>query len=281
MLRAVRFACNLDFKIAPETLESIRPLAPFILEVSWERIRDELLKILTGPRPGRGMDLLRETGLLVQILPEVAATHGVPQPEEFHPEGDVFTHTRNALDLLAKPSPVLALAVLLHDVGKPPTFSIKERIRFDGHVEQGAQIAEDICRRLRLSNEDTDHVVDLIRGHLRFMDIRSMRRATLLRFLRKPNFEDHLELHRTDCLSSHGNLDCYWFAKNKYEQLKQEPPPQPRLVSGDDLIETGYARGPIFRQILEAVAELQLEDPHLTREQALEHVRKTFPMPKG
>ena len=281
MLRALRFSCSLDFKIAPETMEAIRQLAPFIVEVSWERIRDEVLKILTGPMPGRGLELLHETGLLLQILPEVAVTHGVPQPAEFHPEGDVFTHTRNALGLLVKPSPVLAFAVLLHDVGKPPTFSIKERIRFDGHVEHGARIAEEVCRRLRMSNEDTDLVVDLIQDHLRFMHVRSMRPGTLQRFLRKPNFEDHLELHRVDCLSSHGNLDCYWFAKDRYEQLKREPPPLPRLISGDDLIEMGYPRGPIFRQILEAVEDLQIEDPHLTREQALEHVRQGFPLPRG
>ncbi|MGA2262622.1 MAG: CCA tRNA nucleotidyltransferase, partial [Acidobacteriota bacterium] len=280
MLRAVRFSCGLSFRIAPETYEAIRRMAPFILEVSWERIRDELLKILTGPLPGLGLSLLHESGLLTHILPEVEAMRGVPQPPEFHPEGDVFVHTRRALELLHNPSAVLALAALLHDVGKPATFAVKERIRFDGHVEVGARTAEEICRRLRMSNEDTELVVALVKDHLHFMNIHAMRPSTLKRFLRRPNCEDHLELHRVDCLSSHGSLDSYWFAREKYEELKREPPPPPRLVSGDDLIDMGYSPGPVFRQILEAVEDLQSETPQLSREQALEHVRQTFPLAK-
>ena len=281
MLRAVRFSCNLNFRIAPETFEAILQLAPSILEVSWERIRDELLKILTGPMAGRGLDLLNDTGLLLHILPEVAATRGVEQPTQFHPEGDVYVHTRNALGLLQKPSPVLALAVLLHDVGKPATFAIKERIRFDGHVELGAQMAADVCKRLRMSNDVTEQVVDLVHGHLRFMNLRQMRPGTLRRFLLQPNFEDHLELHRIDCLSSHGDLEFYELAKEKYAALQQGPPPPPRLISGDDLIGMGYARGPIFRQILEAVEDLQLENPQLNREQALDYARRQFPLNKS
>ncbi|MBZ5497265.1 MAG: CCA tRNA nucleotidyltransferase [Acidobacteriia bacterium] len=280
MLRAVRFSCSLDFKIAPETFQAIRQLAPSILEVSWERIRDELLKILTGPLPGRGLELLHETRLLTQILPEVEAMRGITQPTEFHPEGDVFVHTRNALELLHNPAPALALAVLLHDVGKPPTFAVKERIRFDRHVEVGARIAEEICRRLRMSNQDIELVVELVEDHLRFMNIHKMRPSTLKRFLRRPDFETHLELHRVDCLSSHGSLDSYLFARKKHEELKQEPAPPPRLISGDDLIDMGYLPGPLFRQILEGVEDLQLENPQLTREQALQHVRQAFPLEK-
>lgn len=276
LLRAVRFACSLDFKIAPETYEAILQLAPSILEVSWERIRDELLKILTGPMPGRGIDLLHDTGLLAQVLPEVEAMRGVAQPPEFHPEGDVFVHTRRALELLRKPSPALAFGTLLHDVGKPPTFEVKDRIRFDGHVQVGARIAEDVCRRLRMSNEETSLVVELVRGHLRFMNIHEMRKSTLTRFLRQPNFEDHLEMYRVDCLSSHGNLDDYCFAKEKYQELKNAPPPA-ELISGDDLIAIGYSPGPIFRQILQAVEDLHLENPQLTREEAIAYVRRTFP----
>ena len=203
---------------------------------------------------------------------------GVPQPVEFHPEGDVFVHTRSALDLLRKPSPVLALGTLLHDVGKPPTLQVKDRIRFDGHVEAGASIAGEICRRLRLSNEDTERIVALERNHLRFMDIFEMRMSTLKRFLRLPHFEDHLELHRVDCLSSHRNLDGYAFAKEKYQEMKRESAPAPRLISGADLIQMGYPPGPLFGQILEAVEDLSLENPQLTRAEALEHVARTFPL---
>lgn len=280
LLRAVRFSCTLNLKIAPETYEAVCRLSPSILEVSWERIRDELVKILTGPRPGQGLDMLHDTGLLARVLPEVEAMRGVAQPAEFHPEGDVFVHSRNALDLLRRPSPALALGTLLHDVGKPPTFAVKERIRFDRHVEVGARIAEEICRRLRMSNDDTARVVELVRYHLRFMSIREMRPSTLKRFLGRTGFEDHLELHRVDCLSSHGDLDWYRFAKQKYEELKKEPPSPIRLISGHDLIGMGYLPGPIFNRILRAVEDLHLENPSLSREEALAYVGQTFPLKK-
>jgi poly(A) polymerase len=276
MLRAVRFACSLNLKLAPETFESIRQLSPAILEVSWERIRDEILKILTSPMPDRGLDMLRETGLLAHILPEVEATVGVEQPVEFHPEGDVFSHTRKALALLKHPSPTLALGTLLHDVGKPPTYQVRERIRFDGHVEAGARIAEAICARLRLSNEDTDRVVALVKNHLRFINLFEMRLSTLHRFLRLAHFEEHLELHRVDCLSSHGDLQSFSFAREKYEELKHAPSLPPRLISGTDLIAMGYPPGPVFGRVLEAVEDLQLENPLLTREEALDYVRGHF-----
>lgn len=279
MLRAVRFACSLGFEIDAETWKAIRDQARAISQVSWERIRDELLRILTGPDPMRGLDLLQESRLLAILLPEVEAMRGVEQPPEYHPEGDVYVHTRMILGLLRAPSPALALGALLHDVGKPPTFAFKERIRFDGHVEVGAKMAEEICRRLRLSNDETEEVVDLVANHLRFMHAHEMRESTLRRFLMKPNFEGHLELHRIDCLASHKNLETYRFCKSRLEQIRKEPPPQPPLISGHDLIALGYTPGPLFKKILESVEDLQLEQKLKTREAAIEHVKKDFPLP--
>jgi poly(A) polymerase len=280
MLRALRFACGLDFEIAEETWTSIRALAPEILRVSRERIRDELIKIVTGPAPGRGLDLLHESGLLALILPEVEAMRGVLQPPEFHPEGDVYTHTRLALGFLRKPSPVLAMGTLLHDVGKPPTFSVQERIRFDGHVELGAQMAESVCRRLRMSNEETQRVVELVLHHLRFMHVMEMRSSTLTRFLRMPYFDDHLELHRADCLSSHENLETYRFCLDRLRGLRAQAPPPPPLINGKDLIALGYQPGPIFKEILEAIEDLQIEKTLQTRDAALDYVLKNFPLPQ-
>jgi poly(A) polymerase len=278
MLRAVRFACSLNFEIAPETWQAIRDSASEIRLVSWERIRDELLKILTGRDPVRGLDLLHESGLLLQILPEVESMRGVDQPPEYHPEGDVFVHTRMMLGMLRNPSAVLALGVLLHDVGKPPTFAVKERIRFDGHVEIGARMAEEVCKRLRISNDQTQQVVDLVLNHLRFMHVKEMRESTLRRFLSKVNFADHLELHRLDCLSSHGDLESYRFCEAKLESMRMEPPQQPPLITGHDLIAMGYQPGPVFKKILGAVEDLQLERAVASREDALRYVQEAFPL---
>lgn len=276
ILRAVRFACQLDFDIEAQTYRAVQEMAPAITQVSWERIRDELLKILTGPAPGRGLQLLLDSGVLSRILPEVAAMRGVPQPPQFHPEGDVFEHTRLMLEKARQPSPTLALGILLHDVGKPPTFQEKERIRFDGHAEVGAEMAREICRRLRLSNEITEQVVDLVRHHLRFIHVQEMRESTLKRFLRKENFAEHLELHRLDCLSSHRDLSSYHFCLQKLEELsKEQIRPEP-LLNGHDLIALGFRPGPIFSRILEAVEEEQLEGRLQTRQQALEWVRRHF-----
>ena len=281
MLRAVRFACNLEFTIESATWEAIRQHADEIRLVSWERIRDEILRLLTGPDPSRGLDLLFESGLLGWILPEVEAMRGVPQPPEYHPEGDVYTHTKLALGLLRRPSPELALATLLHDVGKPPTFSLEERIRFDGHVELGARMAAEICRRLRLSNDRTERVVDLVLHHLRFMHVKEMRQSTLKRFLSKQNFRDHLELHRVDCLSSHRDLEGYRFCLEKLRQLEREPPPREPIVRGDDLIALGYEPGPLFKEILRTIEDMRLEGVIATREEALVQIRKLFPLIKA
>jgi putative nucleotidyltransferase with HDIG domain len=278
MMRAIRFACNLAFEIAPATWEALEHSAGEILQVSWERIRDELLKILIGPAPDRGLDLLHRSGLLRHILPEVEAMVEVQQPPEFHPEGDVFTHTSRALALLRKPPAILALGTLLHDVGKPPTFTVRERIRFDGHVEIGARMAEEICRRLRLSNEEIAGVVDLVLLHLHFMNVKEMRTSTLRRFLRKANIEQHLELHRVDCLSSHRDLEYYHFCREKLLQYRNEPPSPPPLISGRDLIELGYKPGPIFGEILEQIENLELEGILRTHEEALAYVKQNYPM---
>ena len=213
MLRAVRFAARFLFTPERALLDAIRKLAPQIREVSAERIRDEIVKILTEGQARRGFELLDETGLLPEVLPEVKALQGVEQPPEFHPEGDVWTHTLLMLEGLRAPTNTLALGVLLHDVGKPPTFSRRERIRFDNHVEIGAKMAEEICTRLRLSLRETERIVELVRHHLRFKDFPRMRRSTQLRFLRLEGFEEHLELHRLDCLASHGDLSTYEMVK--------------------------------------------------------------------
>ena len=222
MLRAVRFAARFGFEIEPATLAAIQKLHAKILRVSPERIRDELVRILTEGGARRGFELLDASGLLADILPEVAAMKGVEQPPEFHPEGDVWTHTLIMLEGLRSPSPALALGVLLHDVGKPGTFRVADRIRFDGHVELGERIARDILNRLRFSNAEIDQVIALIANHMRFSHVHQMRESTLKRMLRLPAFEEHLELHRLDCSSSHGHLENYEFAKAKFEQSAPE-----------------------------------------------------------
>ena len=283
MLRAVRFAARLNFVIEPGTLEAIQDLAPAIREVSAERIRDEILKILTEGGARRGFELLDKTLLLAEVLPEVKRLQGVAQPAEFHPEGDVWTHTLMMLEGLgAGPVPVtptLALGVLLHDIGKPATFAVRERIRFDGHVEVGVKIAQEICRRLRLSSHESQRVLDLVAQHMRFKDFLNMRRATQLKFLALDGFQEHLELHRLDCLASHGDLTIYEAAR----QMREETPPevirpQP-LVTGHDLIALGYAPGPLFKQMLDAVRDAQLEGRISSPAEGLALVRESFGSP--
>jgi len=279
MLRAVRFAARFGFTIEPDTMAAIQKLHAKIARVSQERIRDELVRILTEGAPRRGFELLDESGLLNDILPEIAAMKGVAQPPEFHPEGDVWTHTLIMLDGLRSPTPELALGVLLHDVGKPGTFRVADRIRFDGHVELGEQIARDILNRLRFSNAEIDQVAALVANHMRFKHVHEMRESTLKRMLRLPKFEEHLELHRLDCLSSHGNLENYAFARSKLEELQEEQLRPPRLVTGNDLIALGYRPGPGFSKMLDAVEDAQLESRVQTREDALELVKSQFGPP--
>jgi tRNA nucleotidyltransferase/poly(A) polymerase len=279
MLRAVRFAARFGFEIDPATMAAIQKLHAQILRVSPERIRDELVRILTEGGARRGFELLDASGLLRDILPEVAAMKGVEQPPEFHPEGDVWTHTLIMLEGLHSPSPALALGVLLHDVGKPGTFRIAGRIRFDGHVELGERIARDILNRLRFSNAEIDQVIALIANHMRFSHVHQMRESTLKRMLRLNRFDEHLELHRLDCSSSHGHLDNYEFAKTKFAQSAPEELRPVRLVTGDDLIAAGYPPGPDFSRMLELAEDAQLEARIHNKEDGLELVRSTFGPP--
>jgi poly(A) polymerase len=275
LVRAVRFAARFGFSIEPETFEAIRRNVKLIHKVSAERLRDELIRILTEGGARRGFELLDDTGLLNQILPEVAAMKGVEQPPEFHPEGDVWTHTLLLLDSLENPTPTLAMGALLHDVGKPATFRIAERIRFDGHVEAGVRLAHGILTRLRFSNEQIEQIEALIANHMRFKDAPQMRESTLKRFLRLPHFDEHLELHRLDCLASHCRLDNYELVRGKREEFTAQLRPPP-LLTGRDLIAEGYIPGPLFREILSVVEDTQLEGSIQTREQALELVRSRW-----
>ena len=279
MLRAVRFAARFGFEIEPVTWAAIQKLHSKILRVSPERMRDELVRILIEGGARRGFELLDASGLLRDILPEVAAMQGVAQPPEFHPEGDVWIHTLIMLEGLRSPTPALALGVLLHDVGKPGTFRVADRIRFDGHVELGERIAREILNRLRFSNAEIDQVIALIANHMRFSHVHQMRESTLKRMLRLNQFEEHLELHRLDCASSHGHLENYEFAKTKFEQSAPEELRPPRLVTGDDLIAAGYAPGPDFSRMLEVAEDAQLEASIRNKEEGLELVRSTFGPP--
>jgi poly(A) polymerase len=278
LLRAVRFSARLGFRIEPATFEAIRNNHRSILRVSAERVRDELTRILIEDGARRGFELLDATGLLAVLLPEVEAMKGVEQPPEYHPEGDVWVHTLLLLEKLRQPTAALAWGALLHDVGKPPTFRVAERIRFDGHVEQGVEIAHNILCRLRFSREDTEQVEALVANHMRFGDAQRMRESTLKRFLRLPRFDEHLELHRLDVLSSNRWLENYEFIQRRREELSEERLRPRRLVTGDHLMAAGYRPGPLFTAILAAVEDAQLEGAIATREEALELVRQRFPL---
>lgn len=279
MLRAIRLAAGLGFDIEAATAASIRRNRHLIRNVAAERVRDELVRILTEGAARKGFELLEETGLLVEILPEVAAMKGVPQPPEYHPEGDVWTHTLLMLEAMRSPTVTLALGVLLHDVGKPPTFRIAERIRFDSHATTGARMAVEILTRLRFSNEEIRRVEALVANHLRFRDVEHMRESTLKRFLRMEHFDEHLELHRLDCLASHGCLDHYHFVLTKLREFSEEKLKPPRLITGYDLIREGYRPGPAFRKMLETVEDAQLEGAVTTPEEALALIRSRFGPP--
>ncbi|MBI3657847.1 MAG: CCA tRNA nucleotidyltransferase [Acidobacteria bacterium] len=276
LLRAVRFACHLDLTMEEGTRTAVIALAHSVGQVSAERLRDELLKIITGPGSARGLRLMEELGLLPAILPEVHAMVGVAQPPEYHPEGDVFVHTCLLFEHARERSPVLAMAMLLHDVGKPPTFTIKERIRFDNHVNVGADMTEVIGRRLKFSNDEIEQMADLVRNHLQFMHVREMRESTLKRFLRKPNFPDHLELHRLDCLASHGDLSNWSFCRKKIAALPPEAMAPPRLITGDHLLAIGFKPGPLFKEILALIEDAQLEGQITDEASALALVEREF-----
>src|SRR5467141_852275 len=279
LLRAVRFAARFGFKIEPETFDAIHRHAREINQVSAERLRDELTKLLTEGAARRGLELLDETGLLPEVLPEIVAMKGVQQPPQFHPEGDVWVHTRLMIEQLpAGVPPTLAWGVLLHDVGKPATFKSAEetgdRIRFDGHVDVGVRMTQVIARRLRFSNEDLEQIVALVANHMRFKDVEQMRASTLKRFIRLPRFEEDGEVDGFDCMSSHKRLESYGFVTRVLAETPTEEIRPPRLLTGDDLLEMGHKPGPLFREILHAVEDAQLEGRLRTKEEAREFVRR-------
>jgi tRNA nucleotidyltransferase/poly(A) polymerase len=277
MLRAVRFATVLGFEIDSATWDAVKASAASISEISAERIREELVKIFLSPNRVRGWDLLDASGLMKTILPELEAMKGCEQPPQFHPEGDVFKHTRIMLELLpAEASLPLIFSVLFHDIGKPPTAMVDEegRIRFNGHDRIGAEMTEAIMERLRFSRVEIDATVEAVRQHMVFKDVPNMRVAKLKRFMARPTFDDELELHRVDCASSHGMLDNYEFLRQKKEEFANEPIIPPPLVSGDDLIAMGLKPGPMFGEILEAVETRQLEGALKDREEAIAWVKE-------
>jgi putative nucleotidyltransferase with HDIG domain len=280
MLRAVRFAARFYFEIEEQTMAAIQRRAHEIQIVSRERVRDELTKMLTEGRARRAFALLDQSGLLKEVLPEISGMKGVAQPPEFHPEGDVFVHTLLLLDHLPNPCPpTLAWGALLHDVGKPATFRVApDRIRFDGHVDVGVKMAEEICGRLRFSNDDTEQVLALVGNHMRFGHVTRMKESTLKKFLRLPGFDEHLALHRADSLASHGNLSTYELVQKKLAEIPPEKIRPTPLASGDDLIAAGYKPGPRFREILEAVEDAQLEGRLTSHEAALEFILSAFPL---
>jgi poly(A) polymerase len=279
MLRAVRFAARFGYTIEPGTFQAIQKTASQIDQVSRERVRDELSRMLIEGHARQAFLLLDESGLLHQVLPEIEAMKEVEQPPQFHPEGDVFVHTLLLLERLPHPCPItLAWGALLHDVGKPATFrAAPDRIRFDGHVDVGVKIAEEICRRLRFSNDDTDQILALVDNHMRFAHVQQMKESTFKRFVRMPRFDEHLQLHRMDCEASHGNLTSYNFTREKMASM---PPAAMRpvpLITGDDLIAIGYRPGPQFTKILSAVEDGQLEGRLKTKNEAVAFVGSKFP----
>ena len=278
LLRAVRFAARFEFAIEPVTLAAIRAQAPKISSVSRERVREELTKMLTEGHARRAFELLDETGLLMEVLPEMAKTKGVEQPPQFHPEGDVWTHTLMLLDQLEAGAPLtLAWGALLHDVGKPATFRVAaDRIRFDGHVEVGMAIGAEICQRFRFSNDETQQILALIENHMRFADAPKMKSSTLKRFFRLEEFPQHLALHKMDCMAGSGNLDHWNFAREQYEAMPEETVRPVLLLTGRELIAAGYAPGPRFKEILHAVEDAQLEGTIHTQDEAMAMVRERF-----
>jgi poly(A) polymerase len=279
MLRAVRFAARFEYTIEPATFAAMQALADQITVVSRERVRDELTRMLTEGHASRAFLMLDESGLLQFVLPEISAMHGVEQPPEFHPEGDVFVHTLLLLDNLPQPCPpTLGWGALLHDVGKPATFRIApDRIRFDGHVDVGVKIAQAICRRLRFSNDDTEQILALVDNHMRFGDAMKMKESTLKKFMRLRDFDEHMALHRADCLASHRNLTTYEFIRQRRAEIPPEKMRPAPLVNGKDLIAAGHVPGPKFKEILSAVEDAQLEGRLPSRDAALEFVRREFP----
>jgi poly(A) polymerase len=279
MLRGVRFAARFGFELEAGTAAAMRALAAKTAVVSRERVRDELTKMLTEGQARRAFELLDETGLLAEVLPEVARMKGVEQPPQFHPEGDVWTHTLMLLEQLEAGCPAtLAWGALLHDVGKPPTFRMADRIRFDGHVEVGVAMGAEICRRFRFSNEETRQILALIENHMRFADAQRMKTSTLKRFFRLEQFDQHLALHRMDCLAASRDLGHWEFVRGRYEAMPEEAVRPKPLLTGRELIAAGYVPGARFKEMLRAVEDAQLEGTIGTADEALKLVRERFPL---
>jgi poly(A) polymerase len=278
LVRAVRFAARFGYAIEPATYAAICALATRIHTVSRERVRNELTKMLTEGKARRAFELLDETGLLQQVLPEIVKMKCVEQPPQFHPEGDVFIHTLMLLEQLEAGAPAtLAWGALLHDVGKPPTFRVApDRIRFDGHVEVGVAMGAEVCRRFRFSNDDTHQILALIENHMRFADAPHMRASTLKRFFRLRHFEEHMALHKMDCMAAHRNLDTYQFVVERYNETPEEDVRPRPLLTGRELIAAGYAPGPLFKDMLQAAEDAQLEGVITSSEEAVALVRQRF-----
>jgi len=284
LLRCIRFAAQLDFQIESGTRKALAAKARWIRSVSAERVRDELTKLLTAPHAAKGLRLLYRSGLLRWLLPEIVAMRGVAQPRAYHPEGDVFVHTLKVLHALQSEiqnpkSKIqnpgrLAWAALLHDVGKPPTFQYRTRIRFPEHARVGAGMADRILRRLRFSTADREAITGMVANHMTFKDVKAMRLSTLKRLLARPTFEEELALHRADCRASHGNLTNARFLQRKRRALSAQEVRPPRLINGHDLISMGLKPGPIFGRLLREVEEAQLDGLVRTREEALDRVSK-------
>jgi tRNA nucleotidyltransferase/poly(A) polymerase len=282
LLRAVRFATTLGFEIEAETWRAVCAHAPAIQSVSVERIRDELIKIFIDPNRVRGFDLLMDSGLMAQVLPEILVLKGVEQPPQWHPEGDVFVHTRLMLSLLPEQvSLPLVLSVLLHDIAKPATYTVDEtgRIRFNGHDKLGAEMTGDILRRLKFPNDVIEPAQVAVEHHMAFKDVQKMKKSTLKRMMARPTWPDELALHRVDCLGSNGLLDNYEFMQAKAEEFSSEPLIPKPLINGRDLMAIGWQPGPQLGQILTKVQDAQLEGVITTREEALEWLRAYAPMP--
>lgn len=278
MMRAVRFTGQLGFALDSATEAAIRAMAPQVLQTSWERIRDELGKLIVCDGRAAALDLLHRTGLLKVILPEVAAMEGVEQPPEFHPEGDVWTHTKLAMKSLKSPSFIVALSTLLHDVGKPPTFVRADRIRFNQHDKVGAKMSRDIGERLKLSNEEIEELAWIVDRHLVFLGWPNLRQATLKKLFANPWFDHLMEVVRADTL---GSMATDEYVREILAARAAIPPEQikpERLVTGNDLIAMGHAPGPKFKEILETAFDAQLEGRLATRDEALDWVRKTYPV---
>jgi poly(A) polymerase len=280
LLRAIRFAARFGFQIEPKTWEAIRAGAEMIRTVSAERVRDEINRIFTVDKPERGLDLLDQSGLLALVLPDIAALHGVEQPPQFHPEGDVFVHTRLMLTKIQSPDLDLALGVLFHDVGKKPTAKTDEngRIRFNEHESVGADMAEKIMTGLRYDNKTIHNVKELVRHHMQFKDVHHMKTSTLKKMMQRATFLKELELHRIDCESSHGDLKHWEYLKHELETMTPEQINPPSLISGHDLKKMGILPGKQMGRILEAVKNAQLEGVVQTRHEALAYARKLAAM---